>query len=187
MKEPPKGPRPRPQPDDEIAVEIPEGPYDTALDVGAAPIVPASPATRMRRAPDADEPPAASDDALRLPPGALVAMRKSGGLLFSSREVTVYRNGRVTTSAIGGGRTARAGTPRRLTEAQLVALARALEALDPERLPDAEGRQGPDAFVYEIVARVGRASRAIEVFEGSIPRSLAPLIRQLNGLLTGEN
>jgi len=46
----------------------------------------------------------------------------------------------------------------------------------------AAGRQNPDAFAYEIVARLARRVYAVEAFQGSIPAPLAPLIQQLNRL-----
>ena len=166
MKEPPRGPRRRAQPAEEIVPgAIPEGPHDTRLEAGGPP----------------------REDAFGLPRGAWLAVRKSGGLLFSSREVAVYPDGRVTATAIGGGGPARAAAPRRLTEAQLAALRRALEGIDFGRLPAPAGRQRPDAYAYEIVARGGRASHAVEVFDGSIPQPLAPLIQQLNHLLSWED
>lgn len=176
MKEPPQEQRPRAEPGEAAALGIaPEGPRDSRLDAEAAP------------ASAVGEPPPGSDEELALPEGAWIAMRKSGGLLFSSREVVVYRDGRVTSTAIGGGRPARAGSPRRLTEGQLAALRRTVGQIDFDRLPAHSGRQGPDAYAYEIVARTGRASRALEVFDGSIPQPLAPLIQQLNQLLAVED
>lgn len=138
----------------------------------------------MKEPPEAQAPPQERDDAFALPAGAWIAMRQSGGLLFSSREVVVYRDGRAATSAVGGGRPAHTGAPRPLTEAELAALRRALEQIDFSRLPTAAGRQPADAYVYEIVARSGRRSQAVEVFDGSIPPTLAPLIRQLSRLLS---
>lgn len=177
MSEPPREQRPRARPTEEIVLgTLPEGPHDTALNADAP----------TRAAPDAEEPPRGSDDALTLPAGAWLALRRSGGLLFSSREVVVYRDGRVATNAIGGGQSARSGAPRRLTEAQLAALRRVVEQIDFGRLPAPSGRQRPDAYAYEIVVRSGRTSHAVEVFDGSIPKPLAPLIRQLNQLLSRD-
>ncbi len=176
MKQLPQEQPPRAEPDEATALGIaPEAPRDTRLDADAAP------------ASAVGEPQPGRDEGLALPEGAWIAMRKSGGLLFSSREVVVYRDGRVTSTAIGGGRPARAGSPRRLTEGQLAALRRTVGQIDFDRLPAHSGRQGPDAYAYEIVARTGRASRALEVFDGSIPQPLAPLIQQLNQLLAVED
>ena len=168
MKEPPQEPRRRAQPaEGRVPGAIPEGPHDTRLEAGG--------------------PPREREHACGLPQGAWLAVRKSGGLLFSSREVAVYPDGRVTATAIGGGGPAHAAAPRRLTEAQLAALRRALEGIDFGRLPAPAGRQRPDAYAYEIVVRSGRAAHAVEVFDGSIPQPLAPLIRQFNHLLSRED
>ena len=195
MKEPPQQPRPGPKPsgaaggvneaEGVMPASIPEGPRDArpgnhtrpAGDAGDVRTVPVRPTTSPEtRSPGHDEAPA-------LPEGAWLAMRKSGGLLFSSREVVVYEDGRVVGSAIGGGRSRRDARPRRLAEPQLAALRRAVEQCDFARTPAAAGRQGGDAFVYEIAVRDGRATHAVEVFEGSIPETLVPLIEQLNRLL----
>ena len=38
----------------------------------------------------------------------------------------------------------------------------------------------------EIAARIGRRTKTVEVFEGSIPESIAPLVRQLRQLMSPE-
>ena len=48
------------------------------------------------------------------------------------------------------------------------------------------GRQNPDAYAYEIVARIDRRVMTAEVFDGSIPGGLARLIRQLSRYLPSE-
>ena len=152
---------------------IPEGPRDTRLDAATVPgLQPPSPPAR--------------GEGLSLPADAWLAARKSGGLLFRSREVVVYRDGRVTSTTVGGWPPVETRT-RKLAAPQLAALRGALERVDFDRLPAAPGRQSPDAHAYEIVARGGGATRAVEVFEGSIPRALAPLIEQLNRLFTATD
>jgi hypothetical protein len=179
MKEPPRRQRPRAKPArpaegageaEEVLAVVPEGERDVRLERDDAP----QPAAARRTG---------DDEALALPEGAWLALRKSGGLLFSSREVVVYGDGRVTGSAIGGGRPERDARPRRLSAARLAALRRAAEQVDFGRLPARAGRQGRDAFVYELAVRSGRATHAVEVFEGAIPELLAPLLDQLNRLL----
>ena len=198
MREPPEHQRPRAKParparsshgadedEEPVLASIPEGPHDTRLEGDATPIGLAYDARPMSK-PPARNPaaqPSEREEALALPEGAWLAMRKSGGLLFSSREVVVYGDGRVTGSAIGGGRPERDAPPRRLGAAQLAALRRAVEQVNFARLPAAVGHQGRDAFIYELIARSGRATHAVEVFEGAIPEQLAPLVEQLNRLL----
>jgi len=126
-----------------------------------------------------------ADDALTLPPGALVALRRSGGLLFSMREVVVYPDGRLVTSARGGGRPAQAGVVGALSAARLATLRRTLGETDLARLhaaPPVHPR--PDAYAYEIVARPARLAPPLEVLDGAIPQELTSLIRLFSSLLT---
>ena len=198
MKDPPRRQRPRPKPpqptgpaegadaaEGAVLASIPEGPRDTRLEGDAVPSGIAGDSRPMSKSPARNPAaqPSGREEALALPEGAWLAMRKSGGLLFSSREVAVYEDGRVMGSAIGGGRPERDAPPRRLAAAQLAALRRVVEQIDFGRLPAVAGRQSGDAFVYELVARSGRATHAVEVFEGTIPEQLAPLVEQLNCLL----
>jgi hypothetical protein len=144
-------------------------PYDSELKVNQPP----APAKQPR--PPVNPLESAPADTLALPRGALVAMRRSGGFKFRSREVVVYRDGRVN---YDDGE----GSPRTvwtLSDAEMAELRRVLEAADLSRLPSA-GRQNPDAFAYEIVARPRRRVYSVEAFQGSIPATLAPLIEMLN-------
>lgn len=122
------------------------------------------------------------DDALVLPSGALLALRRSGGLLFESRAIVVYADGRLTTSTVGGGHAPRTGA-RALPAAQLARLRRTLAAIDFARLSDVPvGHPRPDAHAYEIAVRAGPAILSLEVFEGVVPPPLAPLLTLLNGV-----
>jgi hypothetical protein len=141
------------------------GEYDTGLKVNQ----PAAPAPATPMPPPADR--------LRLPRGALVAMRRSGGFKFRSREVVVYRDGRVNYDDGEGG----PRTVWTLGDAEKAELQGLLAQANMAKLPTA-GRQNPDAFAYEIVARPARRVYSVEAFQGSIPASLAPLIQQLNRL-----
>jgi hypothetical protein len=110
-------------------------------------------------------------------------MRRSGGLRFTSRDVTVFRSGRVEADAdplLGSGMTV--GT-RRLSDPELAELHRALDAARFTELPPTAGRPSPDAYSYEIAARVGGSDHFVETFDGSIPDQLAPLIRLLSSYL----
>jgi len=71
-----------PPPPAEVLGTLSGEPYDSGLKVNQPP----APVDPLEAAPA---------DTLRLPRGALVAMRRSGGLKFRSREVVVYRDGRV--------------------------------------------------------------------------------------------
>ena len=117
-----------------------------------------------------------------MPVGALVALRKSGGLIFRSSEIVVYDDGRVETSAVGGGRAASTGRARTLGDAELASLRRAIGRIDFDQLPATTGQQGPDSFVFELAALSDGTPRRIEVAEGRIPATVAPLLRELGAL-----
>jgi hypothetical protein len=121
------------------------------------------------------------DDALALPKGALVAMRKSGGLRFTSRTVVVHRDGQVTQRSSERRRNTR--PPARLSKEQLSALKRTVAKSMNAATPKSLGQQNPDAYAYEIVARVGRHLVRAEVFDGSIPTPMQDLVRTLNKYL----
>lgn len=130
--------------------------------------------------------PDASDDHLSLPEGGLVAMRRSGGFRFTSMEVVVYHNGQFTVqgSAIGG--QSRPASGGRLSDAKMGTLFRALDGANFPNLAPAIGRQSPDAYAYEITARIGANTYSLEVFDGSIPKQLVPLIRFLSRYMRGS-
>jgi len=156
-----------PPPLSDILGKLSDEPYDTGLKVNQPP-APTDPLS-------APEPGPA--DTLRLPRGALVAMRRSGGFKFRSREVVVYRDGRVNYDDGESG----PRTVWTLGDAEMAELRRTLDQADLAKLP-AAGRQNPDAFAYEIVARPTRRVYSVEAFQGSIPASLTPLIQQLGRL-----
>lgn len=151
-----------------------------------------SPRASHRRTPRTE----ASDDKLALPEDALVAMRRSGGLRFTSKSVVIYRDGRVATEGTGYG-AVRQAPAKRLDDEEFAELYRALDTAwsvgpgargqgsegETESFlgqPPTSGRQNPDGYAYEIAARLGTNSYAIEVFDGSIPEQLAPLIKLLS-------
>jgi hypothetical protein len=149
-----------------------------------APDLPPAPAShRKRTRAGAGAAPSLPDEGpLALPRGGLAAMRMSGGFRFSSREIVVYRSGKITYRQLAPAEDLTSQT-RQLPLSQLVELHVALKNSGMARLMLPGGRQSGDTFAYEIVARVGRVVRSIEVFEGSIPESLAPLIRELKQLM----
>ena len=133
--------------------------------------------------PEPAEPPATGETGPTLPRGGLVVMRRSGGLKFSSREIVVYRDGRVVHRRHDDGVTIYKGSAQRLTDEQLALAQQLVAQAQFPRFGGFGGRQPPDALAYEIVARVGRRLRMAEVFQGTIPESLAPLIAWLNRLM----
>ncbi len=122
------------------------------------------------------------DDRLTLPQGAIIAFRQSGGLRFSTREVTVYRDGHVTwrrTGKLGAAQGERHVTPEDVADLQaLIKHSNLAERLTPI------GRQNPDGYAYELIARIGRKSKSIEFFDGSVPLEMQPLLARLKALLT---
>jgi hypothetical protein len=109
-------------------------------------------------------------------------MRESGGLRFGSREIVVYRNGKLVYRQLAPAAREPTTHTQHIPLSELVELHHLLKRIDFSKLPTV-GRQNPDALAYEIVARVGRAVKVVEVFEGSIPEALAPLIRELRRLM----
>ena len=172
-KQPPTAPH------SDVLGTLSDEPYDSGLRVNQpsapAPVEPSAPPAPPHAPIDPLE--SAPVDTLKLPRGALVAMRRSGGFKFRSRAVVVYRDGRVNYDDGENG----PRTVWTLSEAEMAELRGALEQASLAQLP-AAGRQNPDAFAYEIVARPTRRVYSAEAFQGSIPASLVPLIKQLNRL-----
>jgi len=187
-KEPPRQPAasdaaaPETPPPDTVLGHIGAGPHDTELSAPAT----ASHRKGTRQPPDAATPtgqPAPPDpDRLVLPRGGLIAMRQSGGLRFRSREIVIYRSGKLAYRQLAPAGAEPTSHTRQLALSELVELHHLLNQIDFSSLP-LGGRQNPDAFAYEIVARAGRRMWFIEAFEGSIAESLAPLINELRRLM----
>jgi len=76
---------------------------------------------------------------------------------------------------------ARAG--RNLNDRQIARLRKMLDQAGFFRLQSAQGDHAPDASAHEIIARIGNRSNRVEVFDGSIPDALTPLIQQLSALM----
>lgn len=143
------------------------------------------PASHRRRygSPAAQPPLDEQASAPVLPRGGLVVMRVSGGIRFRSREIVVYRDGRVVYRRHADGTSIYQGGGQRLSEEQLAELQRLIEQLQVPRFAGAGTRQSPDTFAYEIAARSGRRLKTVEAFTGSIPETLAPLISWLAVLM----
>jgi hypothetical protein len=122
----------------------------------------------------------ATDDRLRLPRGAFIALRQSGGLRFSTREVTVYNDGRVIWQRQGkldAGKGSRRITPDGVAELKdLIAQSGLRKFSNPI------GQPSPDGYAYELIARIDRKSTSIEFFTGSIPADIQTLLVRLKKL-----
>jgi hypothetical protein len=129
----------------------------------------------------------AADDRLKLARGAFVALRQSGGLRFSTREVSVYHDGRVIARRQGKLDT-REGS-RRIPPDEVADLKAAIADSRLRDLPRfaSIGRPSPDGYAYELIARTGRKLRSIEFFDGSIPCDLQPLLAQLKTLMAVDD
>ena len=125
----------------------------------------------------------AADDRLKLARGAFVALRQSGGLRFSTREVIVYHDGRVI-SRRQGKLDAREGS-RRITPGEVADLKAAIAHSSLRALPrlTSIGRPSPDGYAYELIARAGRKLKSLELFDGGIPSDVQPLLAQLKTLM----
>lgn len=130
----------------------------------------------------AEPPPETPPEPLRLPRSAFVGLRKSGGLKFSTREVVVYPDGRVAYDARGVPQKEYTRLRRVLNDGQVHSLRKLLDQTNFWMTASA-GKQNPDAFAYEITARLNQRSNEIEVFDGSVPENIQPLLEFLNKLL----
>ena len=108
-------------------------------------------------------------------------MRQSGGLRFSTREVTVYNDGRVTWQRQGK-LDAEEGS-RRITPDEVVEIKDLIEHSGLWELSNPIGQPNPDSYAYELVVRFERKSKLIEFYDGSIPAEIRPLLAQLTALI----
>lgn len=113
-----------------------------------------------------------------LPRGAILTLIRSGGFVFRTTSVTIYRDGRVTYDSDGAGQ-AREEAVWLLEDAEVGALRAELRAVDWSALDFAHATSRGDAYSYELVARDGRRVRRLETAEGAIPAQIEPLIRRL--------
>lgn len=120
-----------------------------------------------------------ADAPLDLPQNGMVALRKSGGMRFTSRAVTVLRSGWAHQQP----HAEPPPRPRRVTPAATEALRRLALRARLGALPDTVGTPSPDAYAYELATRIGRRVHRVTVYDGSIPARLEPLIRALSRLL----
>ncbi len=123
---------------------------------------------------------------LQLPLGAFMAFRKSGGAPFSSREIVIYPDGRVSYGGPDLSKEVYARVGRKLNDAQIARLRKMLNQAGFFRLASVQGKPPADAYAYEIVARLSNRSNLIQVFDGNIPTALEPLVQQLNALMPKE-
>lgn len=129
------------------------------------------------------EPPTESEpELLKLARGGFIAFRKSGGLAFSTREVVIYPDGKVAYDARGVPQKEYNRLRRVLNDGQIISLRKLLDQTNFWKT-ESSGKQNPDAFAYEIAARIGQRSNELQVFDGSIPEILDPLIERLTKLL----
>jgi hypothetical protein len=117
-------------------------------------------------------------DRLLLPRGALVVLRKSGGQRFSTREITVYRNGVMLYQVLAQGSGEHHGTGH-LSDTEMARLDSLLRRAQLLR-QSGSNPTNPDDFSYQLVARVGKRVRTCE-FSG-VNRS-KPRERLVNFLL----
>ncbi len=123
---------------------------------------------------------------LQLPHGAFIAYRVTGGTNPNAREIVVYPDGRVSVGGPDEAKQIYARAGRKLNDGQMARLRKMLDQAGFFRLATATSGQSSDAMAHEIVARIGSRANHVQVFEGSIPDALAPLIQQLNALMPKE-
>lgn len=152
------------------------------LETPAAPLGTLSASTESEGAAALQPERAQKHEMLRLPKGAFLAFRKSGGLHFSSREVVIYPDGRVAFDARGVPQKEYNRLRRAFNDGQMLSLRKLLDQTNFWKAESA-GQQNPDAFAYEIAARIGQRANEVEVFDGSVPDNLTPLLERLTPLL----
>jgi hypothetical protein len=116
---------------------------------------------------------------LELPAGALIAFRSSGGLKFRSRQLVIYPDGRLTLS---GTDLPKPSAREKLGPDRIAELRKLLADSGFDRIETPARQQPPDSFAYETVAQIDSVAHYVEVFDGSIPEKLRPLIRVLKRL-----
>lgn len=122
-----------------------------------------------------DEPPA-------LPAGALASLSITGGMVFSQRELVVYDDGRLTYAALGRGQS-QTQQASHLSDEQVAAVRAELDALSPRAFAGRRASPPPDAYAYDIAARLGDEVASTTVSTAFIPPALAPLLRVLRDLV----
>jgi len=121
------------------------------------------------------------DDELKLPRDAFIALRQSGGLRFSTREITVHNDGRVIWNRQGK---LDAGEGlRRITPDEVAELKDLIERSGLWELPNPIGQPSPDGYAYELIARFDQKSTAIEFFDRNISAELKALLDQMKQLM----
>ena len=129
--------------------------------------------------PSNQPPSAVAPKQLELPRGALVVMRVSGGIRFTTQEMVVYPDGRVT---LGAGDTAKAvynRAPRSMADAHIVRLRKLLDQSGFFKSQPPKAEQSPDGYAYEIMSRIGPKHNHIEVFTGTMPDGIRALVDYL--------
>ena len=142
----------------------------------AAPAVPGPASDPAPVTPPALEP-------IGLPKGAFIAFRKSGGIKFTSSEMLLYPDGRITYGGAAVSRDTRSRSTRKLNDAQIMRLRRTLDQSGFFDMKSPAVTQSPDTYAFELAARVGARHNAMELFTGAVPASVQPLIEQLEKLL----
>lgn len=152
-------------------------PIDQREPEAAVPEPPAKPRPTETTVPQVPAPePPAEPKPLEMPRGAMLVMRVSGGLRFTTQEMVIYPDGRVTAGAGDTAKESYNRAQRSMADAHVVRLRRMLDTsgfFDPA---PAKGEQSPDGYAYEILARVGSKHNHIEVFTGTMPPGIQSLV-----------
>src|SRR5438046_1482405 len=128
-----------PQGKGKVLAKLPAGDYDTVLeqepgvlsqgDAGSAPVKGLGGLRKPEQSgttSPAPVPSAPGDEQLALPDGGIVAMRRSGGFRFTSRQVTVYQDGTVEVKDAAPG-SRKVPTTWKLRDKELASLYRLLD------------------------------------------------------------
>lgn len=116
---------------------------------------------------------------LELPRGALVAMRVSGGIRFTTQEMVIYPDGRVTAGAGDTAKVAYHRAQRSMADAYVVKLRKLLDQSGFYTAKPGESQPSPDGYAYEITSRIGSKHNHIEVYTGTMPGGIQSLVDYL--------
>lgn len=140
---------------------------DTTLDASAPPIK-----ISHRRQRETVE------QSARLPKGAWLRVRASGGIVFRTSETIVFEDGRLTYRSSPTAVYGETLMARELTSTQVAELRNALAAISVAAI-ESPAHTGRDTVGYELSVREGRRTQTTEVFQGQVPENIAVLLDML--------
>lgn len=119
-----------------------------------------------------------AEQSARLPKGAWLRVRASGGIVFRTSETIVFDDGRLTYRSSPTAVYGETLMARELTSTQVAELRNALGAVNLA-VTESPAHTGRDTVGYELSVREGRRTQTAEVFQGQVPETIAVLLDML--------